>query len=108
MYKKMPRNNGTITLYEDYILKKLDRPPYDLDAVTRIYDAIKKGRIEGTVRCRVRRNLTFHLAPVGYTMKPATDDELIAAHKRGAKIYTTNASFDVVKQLYHEYNIVSI
>ncbi len=27
----------------------------------------------------LRRNLTFQLAPVGYTMKPVTDDELIAA-----------------------------
>jgi hypothetical protein len=43
IYKKMPRNNGTMTLYEDYILKKLERPPYDFDAVKRIYDAIKEG-----------------------------------------------------------------
>jgi serine/threonine protein kinase len=79
IYKEMPRNNGTITLYEDYIVKKLERPPYDFGAVKRIYDAIKKSLIECTIRCILRRNLTFHLAPVGYTIMPATDDELIAA-----------------------------
>ncbi len=79
MYQKIPRNNGTITLYEDYILKKLERPPYDLDAVNRISDAIEEGLIECTIRCNVRRNLTFQLAPVGYTIKPASDGEFIAA-----------------------------
>ena len=45
MYMERPRNHGSVTLYQDYVLKKLDQDPYDFDAVIAIYEAIKQNNI---------------------------------------------------------------
>nr|CCA17647.1 AlNc14C38G3306 [Albugo laibachii Nc14] len=45
MYKEMPRNNGTVTLCEDHVLKKLNYDPYDFKAVIAVYEAIRQNQI---------------------------------------------------------------
>lgn len=72
MYREMPRNNGSITLYEDYVLKKLEYDPNDFDAVIAIYDAIRKNQIESAIICEYDRSKrTFKLQPVGFKRIPA-------------------------------------
>lgn len=77
MYKGVTRNNGTITLYENYVL--LNKAPIELDEVVAIYDAINRGLIPCTIRCTRRKNLTFRLEPVGYIKRLKSDMELIPA-----------------------------
>ena len=80
MYKKMPRNNGSVTLYADHLLKVLDHDPYDFESVMAIYDAIGRNEIQCTVRCDYDRYARkFKLQPVGFTKLPVNDLELISA-----------------------------
>ncbi|CCI47105.1 unnamed protein product [Albugo candida] len=79
MYKKMPRNNGSVTLYADHLLKVLDHDPYDFESVMAIYDAIGRNEIQCTVRCDYRYERTLKLRPVGFTKLPTNDSELIPA-----------------------------
>lgn len=80
MYKKMTRDNGTVTLYEDYFLKKLSHDLYDSEAVMAIYEAIGRKQIQCAVRCHYdRQKRTLKLRPVGFTKLPSNDSELIVA-----------------------------
>ncbi|KAL0592508.1 hypothetical protein ABG067_000072 [Albugo candida] len=80
MYKKMSRNNGSVTLYEDYLLKRLHYDLYDSEAVMAIYEAIGRKQIQCAVRCHYdRQKRTLKLRPVGFTKLPSNDSELIVA-----------------------------
>ncbi len=81
MYLEMPRNNGSVTMYEDYILKKLNFEPYDSEAVDEIYEHIDHGRIRCSVQrvCRSTNGLQYRLKPVGFSKKPTDRKGLICA-----------------------------
>jgi hypothetical protein len=81
MYLEIPRNNGSVTMYEDYILKKLNYEPYDSEAVDDIYRHIEQGHIRFSVR-RVRKSsngLKYKLKPVGFSKKPLDRNGFICA-----------------------------
>ncbi|KAL0592614.1 hypothetical protein ABG067_000178 [Albugo candida] len=80
MYKQLSRSSGSVTLYEDHLLKKLNQDPCDFESVMAIYDAIGRNQIQCTVRCDYDRYARkFKLHPVGFTKLPRNDLELIPA-----------------------------
>ncbi|CCI45216.1 unnamed protein product [Albugo candida] len=80
MYKQISRSSGSVTLYEDHLLKKLNQDPCDFESVMAIYDAIGRNQIQCTVRCNYNRyKRTFRLQPVGFTKLPSNDLELLPA-----------------------------
>ncbi|CCI45850.1 unnamed protein product [Albugo candida] len=80
MYKQISSNTGSVTLYEDHLLKKLNQDPCDFESVRAIYDAVERNQIQCTVRCDYDRYARkFKLQPVGFTKLPVNDLELISA-----------------------------
>ncbi|CCI45823.1 unnamed protein product [Albugo candida] len=46
LYKKIPRNEGSVTLYANHLLKELDHDSYAFESVMAIYDAIGRSEIQ--------------------------------------------------------------
>ena len=80
MGKEITKDDYTVVLYESHVLKTLKHEPYDFEAVTDIYEAIRRSQIECTIRCTyIRGKWRFKFWPVGFTRIPSSDSEIIAA-----------------------------
>jgi hypothetical protein len=110
MYQEINRNNGTVTIYEDHVVKQMVSSPFDPQSVDEIYNSISAGCIRCSVK-RMRRSdcgLKFKMAPVGFLKKPSDRRGWINALKCVAMALSDMHSLGFVHRDIRWENIVCI